>query len=757
MKRHLLISILFVLWYFSGLSRAEAQDFLPFGISNYSGASGIHIQPASIADSRYKFDMVLTGFSAQAANNYLAMKREAIFRPGLWDDINFGTDYLYRTLNGNDKQGMISTVAMLPSFMVNLTPKSALAFSSRIRGQINIDRLSEDLAEVMAESFDNPDFYQVTLNNSNLSTQTNWWAEFNFTYAQEIPLADDKHFLKGGITLKYLQGIASGYAFVRDLTFRLEERDVISVFQSDVNYGISGNLDSKTFKPFDFVSDPGFGMDLGFVYEYRPDIERYRYNMDGKEGLLRPDKDKYLLRIGLSLLDLGGINFKKEFHSQDFTADIQNWDLTQVKINSIEDLNDTLRNRFNFGQSVEESFRMRLPTALSLQVDYNFGKGFYVNMTPYLAMRKGTETTSKTHYFTTVSVVPRYEIKWFGAGLPVQIDENGKARAGLALRLGPVWVGSNSILSNIMGSKTYNADAYIMLKIPIFRNIPKDRDGDGVSDKLDECPDTPGTWAQRGCADRDVDGIPDALDECPDVAGLAEFNGCPDTDGDGIPDHLDQCPNQAGLPEFNGCPDSDGDGIPDFEDQCPDQPGPPELNGCPDRDGDGIIDSLDECPDTPGLAEFYGCPDSDGDGVPDHLDECPKTPGTIANKGCPEILKEEKAILTQAFDDLEFESGRAVIRTSSYPSLDQLAGLLLTRPEWKVKLSGHTDNTGVAEKNMELSKNRAQSVKDYLISKGVKEYHIITEWFGQTQPVADNKTAEGRQKNRRVEMEIVFE
>ncbi len=308
-----------------------------------------------------------------------------------------------------------------------------------------------------------------------------------------------------------------------------------------------------------------------------------------------------------------------------------------------------------------------------------------------------------------------------------------------------------------MGSKTYNADAYIMLKIPIFRNIPKDRDGDGVSDKLDECPDTPGTWAQRGCADRDGDGIPDALDECPDVAGLAEFNGCPDTDGDGIPDHLDQCPNQAGLPEFNGCPDSAGDGIPDFEDRCPDQPGPPVLNGCPDRDGDGIIDSLDECPDTPGLAEFYGCPDSDGDGVPDHLDECPKTPGTIANKGCPEILKEEKAILTQAFDDLEFESGRAVIRTSSYPSLDQLAGLLLTRPEWKVKLSGHTDNTGVAEKNMELSKNRAQSVKDYLISKGVKEYHIITEWFGQTQPVADNKTAEGRQKNRRVEMEIVFE
>ncbi|KAF5030277.1 Outer membrane porin F [anaerobic digester metagenome] len=159
----------------------------------------------------------------------------------------------------------------------------------------------------------------------------------------------------------------------------------------------------------------------------------------------------------------------------------------------------------------------------------------------------------------------------------------------------------------------------------------------------------------------------------------------------------------------------------------------------------------------PGPAKFNGCPDTDGDGVPDHLDECPKTPGTIANKGCPEIKKEEKAILTQAFENLEFESGRAIIRRSSYASLDKLAALLVARPDWKVKLTGHTDNTGIAGNNMELSKNRAQSVKDYLISKGVKEYHIITEWFGQTRPIADNNTAEGRQKNRRVEMDIVFE
>jgi outer membrane protein OmpA-like peptidoglycan-associated protein len=132
-------------------------------------------------------------------------------------------------------------------------------------------------------------------------------------------------------------------------------------------------------------------------------------------------------------------------------------------------------------------------------------------------------------------------------------------------------------------------------------------------------------------------------------------------------------------------------------------------------------------------------------------------PGVPENKGCPVIEKKEQEILDRAFANLEFESGKSIIKTVSYSSLNELAALLIDKKAWKVQLSGHTDNTGKPENNMTLSKNRTQAVKDYLIKEGVEEFRIRTEWFGQEKPIADNKTPAGRQKNRRVEMKIVFE
>lgn len=767
-------------------NHSYSQEFMPFTQSNYAGVSGLAIQPASIADSRYKFDMVLFGGDFSASNNFLAIKRDAIFKPSLWDDEQFGNDYIYQHYNGEDKTGMIRVGMFMPSFMVNLSDYSALAVSMRIRGVVNFDNVTEDFARLLAENFDYPPLLNRTLINENLNIQAHFWSEIGLTYANVIPLGSEKHMLKAGLTLKYLQGIASGYAFVNNLNFRLDGKDTLSLLQSDFNYGLSGNFDSDEFDPFNYISDPGLGADFGIVYEYRPDIENHKYNMDGRQGLIRPDQDKYLFRVGISLLDLGRVKYKKGFNSQDFTADVRDWDLTQVKIESIQDLNDTLINRFGLDANVNETFFMRMPTALSIQADYNIGKGFYVNFSPYLALRRGTDVVSKTHNYTTFSLTPRYDIKWFGAAVPFQVDEFGRFRAGLALRLGPVWVGSNSIITNNISSKTFNADAYVMVKIPIFRHIERDRDKDEISNKLDMCPDVPGVWEQKGCPDSDGDGITDDKDECPTEPGPAALNGCPDRDGDGIADKNDKCPDYAGPAELNGCPDADGDGIIDPQDDCPDQPGTAAMKGCPDRDADGIKDSDDKCPDvagkpefdgcpfadydkdgvadeldkcpaTAGPAVFDGCPDTDGDGIHDGIDLCPYTPGVRENNGCPEIKKEEKAIIDRAFSNLEFETGKAVIKAVSYSSLNELAQLLKTKEGWKVVLSGHTDNTGTATGNMELSKNRAQSVKDYLIGQGVPEFKVKAEWFGQERPIADNKTAAGRQKNRRVEMKIIFE
>jgi outer membrane protein OmpA-like peptidoglycan-associated protein len=183
------------------------------------------------------------------------------------------------------------------------------------------------------------------------------------------------------------------------------------------------------------------------------------------------------------------------------------------------------------------------------------------------------------------------------------------------------------------------------------------------------------------------------------------------------------------------------------------------YQGCPDSDGDGLADNVDRCPDRPGPAENKGCPyeDQDNDGVPDKEDDCPFTPGTRANRGCPEIPKEQKRILDLAFKNLEFETAKAIIREKSLPYLDTLAQLLIDNPTYKLKISGHTDNQGKLEYNMQLSKARAEAVRNYLVSKGVSADRFIVEYFGPLRPIASNATPEGRARNRRVEMKVVFE
>jgi len=313
-----------------------------------------------------------------------------------------------------------------------------------------------------------------------------------------------------------------------------------------------------------------------------------------------------------------------------------------------------------------------------------------------------------------------------------------------------------------------------------FKGCP-DRDGDSIPDKVDDCPDTPGIPEFNGCPDTDNDSIMDKEDDCPETPGIKEFNGCPDTDGDGLKDSEDECPKIFGPKENNGCPkkkvvevveeeeeekvpqvvaepsDIDGDGIIDEKDDCPKVAGIPEFNGCPDTDGDGIKDSDDDCPKVPGIPEFNGCPDTDGDGLKDSDDDCPKTPGPISNKGCPEIEEKVEKILKIAFDNLEFASSKAIILSASKPSLDELSKVMLGNENFNLLISGHTDDIGKAETNLSLSKKRAQAVEKYLISKGVGKERMTVEFFGETMPIADNKTIEGRQKNRRVEMKIIFE
>ncbi|MCM1034467.1 MAG: DUF5723 family protein [Paludibacter sp.] len=311
---------------------------------------------------------------------------------------------------------------------------------------------------------------------------------------------------------------------------------------------------------------------------------------------------------------------------------------------------------------------------------------------------------------------------------------------------------------------------------------PIDTDGDGVPDYLDECPNTPteayGLVDEKGCPiDTDGDGVPDYLDLCPHTPeaayGFVDDKGCPlDTDGDGVPDYLDECPGTPaaarGFVDDKGCLlDTDGDAVPDYLDQCPDTPeaayGFVDDKGCPlDTDGDGVPDYLDECPDTPeaayGFIDEKGCPlDTDGDGVPDYLDQCPTVPGDKENNGCPVVKREIRNLLQKAMQGIQFETGKAVIKKNSYSILNQIAQTFIENPTYHVEVQGHTDNVGKAAMNKDLSERRAQAVRRHLIDAGVPENQLEAHGYGDTMPIADNKTAKGRALNRRVEFAISFE
>ena len=231
--------------------------------------------------------------------------------------------------------------------------------------------------------------------------------------------------------------------------------------------------------------------------------------------------------------------------------------------------------------------------------------------------------------------------------------------------------------------------------------------------------------------DRDGDGVNDTDDKCPDVAGVASLQGCPDKDKDGIADGDDSCPDVAGLAKYKGCP-------------------------IPDTDGDGINDEQDKCVDVKGLARYQGCPipDTDKDGVNDEEDKCPNRPGPASNQGCPEITKEVIEKVNMAAKNVFFASGSAKLLPKSFKSLDEVATIMKSDDLFQIQIDGHTDAQGDDAKNQTLSDNRAKAVKDYLVSKGVPESRTNSTGYGETKPVADNKTAAGRAKNRRVEMTV---
>ena len=804
------------LLFFLGL-QVNAQNYLGVMTSNYGGVMSTDLQPASFVDGRFLFDLNLGSVNVNAYQNFVSFNTSGM--PGGWLK-SFKNDEAYNSWalpdstfmdrhivkryadNSNDKMGANINLQMdLFNFAFHINPKIAIGLKAKARSITNIGNVDPSFAILIEQGLDYPSLWNQKIDEQFLNVNHLTWAEVGFNYGQVV-LDQEEHFLKLGTTIKYLKGYSAAYFQTSNLQFNLKNNDTTQLLTGNFNYGYSDNLPGLIENGLDnkFNSNFGVGLDLGFVYEWRPKYKDFKYDMDGETNLWMKNKNKYKAKVGISLIDLGSMRFKKGGLSRNFSVNNSSpFDLQSFsKASSLSDFDQILDSLINESsaagntnwtseQSSNSTFVMRTPTALSLQLDYQLGKYFYVNVSGVMNVILKKKDT-KVIVPNQLSITPSFDWSWFGLFLPISMNEYSGFKTGLASRLGPLSIGVTDFRALFSVGKVRGTEFYLGLRLPILYSAIKDKDKDKVSDLKDNCISTPGIRAFKGCPDTDGDGLMDKEDDCPEIAGLLEFKGCPDSDGDKIIDKLDDCPEVAGLAEFKGCPDSDSDGIKDSDDACPQNAGPKENQGCPDKDSDGLFDFIDACPEVAGPKENNGCPwpdtdgdgildkdddcpllkgpaankgcpykDTDGDGLLDKDDDCPNTAGPIENKGCPIIEVEIVEVLRTAFDNLEFESGKDIILEVSKVALDELADVLIKKATWKLEISGHTDNIGGENFNLVLSKKRAEALKNYLIFKGVDTNRLITFYFGETQPLIDNTTLEGRKKNRRVEMKITFD
>ncbi|MEZ5017686.1 MAG: OmpA family protein [Flavipsychrobacter sp.] len=715
---------------------ASAQRYIGISTSNWSGTNSLYLNPANAADSRHKFTIDLFSLNVGLDNNLAKINTSEAIKY-INDPNNNDISKAY-TFGNNDKFSLMAPYAEIrgPGAMVSIGRKHGLALTTRVRAFNQFHDFNKNLYRtIVDQDFRNSASSNYVVNSGNsFNYTTHAWTEIGLTYGGVL-YDGGKHFVKGGLTVRYLMG--AGYVSLTSANINAVSygaQDSVVVTNSNMKFGTTianGEFGTNVNDYLFGSAGKGVGGDFGFVYEWRPNHAKYRYDMDGDTNIVNDAVNKYKLRFSVAVTDFGVITYEGK-NNFDLNITGNGYIKGATLADSIGSYNSLRNYAKSHGFGVDSSTGQRstnvvLPTALVTNVDYHAVKNLYINAM-FIANVANRNVHGNTIY-SQLTVTPRWDTRVFSVGVPITYNFLAKnVRAGLGARVGGFFVGSDDI-AGLFSNSTNGFNFYFGASIPFNKKKPKDTDGDLVSNKKDKCKKEKGTWELRGCP-------------------------IPDQDGDGILDSVDKCPQVPGVASADGCPDADGDGIADGEDRCPEKAGPEEYQGCPDTDSDGIVDIEDACPTVPGLAQYGGCPDSDGDGIIDGEDRCPEVAGPASNQGCPEITVEEKKTLEFAATAIEFDLGKASIRKGSHELLDKIVEILNNHPEYDMTIDGHTDASGSDAVNLKLSKERANAVKAYFESKGIASSRLKAEGYGESQPVADNKTRAGRAKNRRVVMDM---
>jgi hypothetical protein len=471
---------------------ANAQFFIGLRGSAYGGITNVNYNPA-IANSPFLVDINIISAAATFNNNYVGINRKPLLRPSLFNSADFQVTYLHERVNGKDKRAYVGAQVQGPlSLMVSFgnkknRNKNAIAFSYHANAVFNADNVTEVFARTayhglgqQANALTN--YVGRELYNGNLSVKSAIWNDYGITYSRVVY---DKggHLFKAGGTIKLLQPIAGAYGYVKNLSYKWNEYELLSIYNTEAKYAYSDNLitsepnaqnagtylrNAMSFK----AGVPTVGLDLGAIYEWWPEKDGNEEMDCHCEGFTT--KKHYKLAAGFSVMDMGALKFKRSANSRDFYADIDNWYVGGANFpDGLQSIDDTIQAKFVV-QNGSKFFTVILPTRFNLFVDYYFYKNFGVMVSAMVSPNMSPKQRM-VHHVTTFAVTPKYEHKWLGVYVPISYDIFGNFSLGTALRLGPLTIGTQDLLGLFAKKYMYNADIHASLKltIPYFKVCKK--------------------------------------------------------------------------------------------------------------------------------------------------------------------------------------------------------------------------------------------------------------------------------------------
>jgi len=433
MKR--IVLLMFCLY---GSLCALAQQELGVWNSNYAGIQGSLLNPSAIAGSKLDWDVNLFSANVVFANNFLYAPKSSLTFLGIGNIIkgSINEDLFQTRYNPQAPDKLynvsFSTELLGPSFFIKIAKKHEIGLTIAARAYGNIRDISGNAAQNAFDYLLSSNRWNTTFQEQSARLNAMGWLEYGLHYATVL-FSDGRNELKAGISVNYLQGLGAAYVKNTHLTYRIVDTTAIAFTNSSVDYGRTDIDDFKHRDYHDLNHGHGFGGNIGFTYVHFEDGQ----------------KDNYLYRLGLSLLDVGSIKFDRNtasYHLAAAAAEFDNWH--QAKFSGNTQLDQTLSAVFYNGDSAKSltgnSFHMALPTALSLQADWNIAGDFFADMTIVKGFSHGNNVGVIRP--DVYSLTPRYETKWFEVSLPFSLMyyNHWQPRAGVAIRAGYFFIGGDA-------------------------------------------------------------------------------------------------------------------------------------------------------------------------------------------------------------------------------------------------------------------------------------------------------------------------